>query len=70
DGQTVKHGYYRAFYHNGSPKEAGEYAHGRKEGEWVYRQDGIKRVGTFADDRLVGLYKYYDNSGRKIREGP
>ena len=54
---------------NGSPKETGEYAHGLKEGEWVYRQDDIKRVGIFADDRLVGLYKYYDSSDRKIREG-
>ena len=69
NGQTVKHGYYRSFYPDGSPKETGEYAHGLKEGEWVYRQDEIKRVGLFADDRLVGLYKYYDSSDRKIREG-
>ena len=46
-GQQVKHGYYRAFYPDGSPMESGEYEKGQTEGEWEYRQEGIRRVGTF-----------------------
>ena len=67
--QQVKHGYYRAFYPDGSPMESGEYEHGQTEGEWEYRQEGIRRVGTFEEGRLVGVYSYYDQNGRKIREG-
>ena len=68
-GQRVKHGYYRAFYPDGSPMEIGQYEEGQSEGEWEYRQDGIRRVGTFEEGRLVGVYSYYDGNGRKIREG-
>ena len=49
--------------------ESGEYEHGRTEGEWEYRQESIRRVGTFEEGRLVGVYSYYDKNGRKIREG-
>lgn len=68
-GQQVKHGYYRAFYPDGSPMESGQYEHGQTEGEWEYRQDDIRRVGTFEAGRLIGAYSYYDGTGRKIREG-
>ncbi len=68
-GNMVRHGFYRSYHTDGTPMETGQYKHGRKKGEWVYHQKGAKRIGTFADDRLVGVYSYYDSEGRKIREG-
>ena len=68
NGERVRHGHYRAFYPDGSPMESGQYDHGKTEGEWEYRQGGIRRIGAFEEDRLVGVYSDYDGNGRKIDE--
>jgi hypothetical protein len=68
-GHQVRHGFYRSYHPDGNLLETGHFKFGRKEGEWTYHQGDLKRLGTFADDHLVGVYSYYDSSGRKIREG-
>jgi len=68
-GHQVRHGFYRSYHPDGTPLETGHFKFGRKDGEWTYHQGDLRRSGTFADDRLVGVYSYYDSSGRKIREG-
>jgi len=68
-GHQIRHGFYRSYNLDGSPLETGQFKFGRKDGEWSYYQGEMKRLGTFSDDRLIGVYSYYDNSGRKIREG-
>ncbi len=68
-GEQVRHGDHRAFYPDGSPMESGQYGHSKTEGEWEYRQDNIRRIGTFEEGRFVGTYSYYDGNGHKIREG-
>jgi antitoxin component YwqK of YwqJK toxin-antitoxin module len=68
-GEPIRHGYYRAYWPDGSPREIGQYKDNQKHGTWHYYVDGIKRVGTYKEGTLVGRYSYYDQGGNKIREG-
>jgi uncharacterized protein len=63
--EGLLHGSYTSWKQDGSLQETGIYLNGLREGMWeVYRENGVKVVGTYKHGRPFGEWRYYSTSGR------
>ncbi|HRD51141.1 MAG TPA: energy transducer TonB [Flavobacteriales bacterium] len=58
-------GSYRRWYDNGSVREQGAYAEGRRTGAWAHVQlKGARREGRYVNGKAQGIWESKDNDGR------
>jgi antitoxin component YwqK of YwqJK toxin-antitoxin module len=63
--EGLLHGSYTSWKQDGSVHETGIYLNGLREGMWeIYRDNGVKGVGTYKHGRPFGEWRYYSASGR------
>jgi hypothetical protein len=72
DGRLVREGAAIEWHDNGARKVSGNYAQGRKTGEWVtYHPTGTPEArGTYLNDKKDGVWTTWAPTGEKIAEGP
>jgi len=58
-----KHGYYKSFNIDGTPKYEGNYIEGKKEGKWIYRKKDSYHEKEYINDTLNGFTKEIHNDG-------
>jgi hypothetical protein len=67
---TLKHGGFESLYPGGIVRERGEYAHGRKTGEWRewYPDGKPKAVANYLQGRLEGIALAFHPNGKVMDE--
>lgn len=67
----LEDGEWTFWYENGKMEEKGSFKEGKKVGEWQswYEDGTIKKIATYDNDILDGLYEEYNSNGIKILEG-
>ncbi len=71
NADSIKDGFYLAYYPNGEYQKAGHYIRGKKQGKWnQWFEDGIKKEeAVFFDNLYHGTYKAFYPSGKPLAEG-
>lgn len=63
DTMPVKHGIYLSWYQSGNVNKEGQFIHGKKSGDWIFRHDSedsaLMMAGSFVDGAMQGEWRWW-----------